>query len=114
MASPTRSLEHLRPVKLGSFPESPLVSVLVTNHNYDQYVGEAIQSILAQTYTNFEVVVCDDGSTDKSCEVIETWCRKDARVSLIRQSNKGQGPALNAAFSAANGEVIVLLDGDDM
>jgi glycosyltransferase involved in cell wall biosynthesis len=107
-------LELLRPVNLGPFPEKPLVSVLVTNHNYANYVGEAIQSILAQTYTDFEVVICDDGSTDESCEVVETWCRKDARVRLIRQFNQGQGAALNTAFSTAIGNVIVLMDGDDM
>jgi glycosyltransferase involved in cell wall biosynthesis len=107
-------LERLRPVDLVAFPENPLVSVLVTNHNYANYIGEAIQSILAQTYSDFEVVICDDGSTDESYDVIETWCRKDARVRLIREFNQGQGAALNTAFSAARGNVIVLLDGDDM
>lgn len=111
---PLPDCEHLRPTNLEPFPENPLVSVLVTNHNYASYVGEAIQSILAQTYPNFEVVICDDGSTDNSCKVIESWCKKDARVRLIRQPNGGQGTALNTAFSAAKGDVMVLLDGDDM
>ena len=112
--APLPNLEHFRPVDLVPFPENPLVSVLVTNHNYANYVGEAIQSILAQTYTDFEVIICDDGSTDESCAVIETWCKKDGRVRLMRQFNQGQGTALNSAFSAAKGDVIVLLDGDDM
>ena len=104
----------VRPVTLGPLTEEPLASVLITNHNYERYIGEAIQSVLAQTYPNFEVVVCDDGSTDNSCEVIDAWRKRDPRVWLVRQSNGGQGAALNAAFSAAKGDVIVLLDGDDM
>ncbi|HZT68976.1 MAG TPA: glycosyltransferase family A protein [Terriglobia bacterium] len=107
-------MEHLRPVWFGPLPASPLVSVLVTNYNYGKYIGDAIQSVLAQTYPKFEVIVCDDGSKDNSCEVIETWCRKDPRILLIRQPNGGQGAALNTAFSAAKGDVIALLDGDDM
>lgn len=107
-------LRRLRPMALGPLPESPLVSVLITNYNYGQYVGEAIQSVCAQTYTHFEVVVCDDGSTDNSCAVIESWCRKDPRVRLIGQANSGHGSAMNAAFSIAKGDVVALLDGDDL
>lgn len=99
---------------LGPLQESPLVSVLITNHNYGKYVGEAIQSICAQTYSHLEVIVCDDGSTDNSCAVIESWCKKDPRVRLISQANSGHGSAMNTAFSIAKGEVIALLDADDM
>lgn len=112
--SPLPDSGLVRPVTLGPCPEKPLVSVLITNHNYERYIGEAIQSVLAQTYSNFEVVICDDGSTDDSCAVIEAWCKKDPRILLIRQPNGGQGAALNTAFDAAKGDVIVLLDGDDM
>ena len=112
--SPLPDSALVRPVALGPLPERPLVSVLVTNYNYGKYISAAIQSILAQTYTHFEMVICDDGSTDNSCEVIESWHEKDARIRLIRQDNKGQGPALNTAFSAAKGDVLVLLDGDDI
>jgi glycosyltransferase involved in cell wall biosynthesis len=112
--SPLPDSGLVRPVPLGPLTERPLVSVVVSNHNYGRYVGAAIQSVLAQTYTHFEMVICDDGSTDDSCEVIESWCRKDARVRLIRQDNKGQGSAMNTAFSMAKGEVIALLDSDDL
>lgn len=107
-------LKHLRPLTPGPLRETPLISVLVTNYNYEKYIGEAIQSVLAQTYANFELVICDDGSTDESCAVIESWCRKDRRVCLIRQANGGQGAALNTAFGVAKGDVIALLDGDDL
>lgn len=104
----------IRPVRLGPLPGKPLVSVLITNYNYGKYIGEAIQSVLKQTYINFEIVVCDDGSTDDSLEVIESWRKKDPRVRLVCQANGGQGAALNRAFGAAKGDVIVLLDGDDI
>lgn len=104
----------VRPITLEPLREKPLVSVLITNHNYGKYIGAAIQSVLAQTYTHFETVICDDGSTDDSCYVIEAWCRKDSRVRLIRQVNKGQGSAMNTAFSMASGEVVALLDSDDL
>lgn len=114
----TRSLSPdsglVRPITLGPLKENPLVSVLVTNHNYGRYIGAAIQSILTQTYAHFEMVICDDGSTDDSINVIKTWCRKDSRVRLIQQPAGGQGAALNTAFNAAKGDVIVLLDGDDL
>lgn len=112
--SPLQDSRLLRPVTLEPLREKPLVSVLITNHNYGRYIGEAIQSVLRQTYSNFEVVVCDDGSTDNSCDVIASWGRNDARVRLIRQTSGGQGAALNTAFNAATGDLIVLLDGDDM
>lgn len=112
--SPLPNSGLVPPVILGPLPERPLVSVLVTNYNYGRYVGAAIQSVLAQTYTHFEIVICDDGSTDDSCEVIESCCKRDPRIRLIRQPNGGQGAALNSVFSAAKGDVIVLLDGDDM
>lgn len=81
------AIERLRPLTLQPLCENPLVSVLVTNYNYAEYIGEAIQSILLQTYTNFEVTVCDDGSTDNSCAAIESRCKKDPRVRLVRQHN---------------------------
>lgn len=112
--SPLPNSGLVRPVTLAPLTERPLVSVVVSNYNYGRYVGAAIQSVLAQTYTHFEMVICDDGSTDDSCEVIESWCRKDARVRLVRQANKGQGSAMNTAFSVAKGDVIALLDSDDL
>jgi glycosyltransferase involved in cell wall biosynthesis len=110
---PEPRLKHLRSVALRPLPKIPLVSVLVTNYNYGKYIGEAIQSVLKQTYPNVEVIICDDGSTDNSRAVIEAWCKKDPRIRLVCQANSGQGSAMNAAFSIANGEVIALLDGDD-
>jgi ATP-binding cassette subfamily B protein len=88
----------------------PLVTVLVNNFNYGGYVGDAIESALAQTYEPLEVVVVDDGSTDHSRAVIS---RYDGVVALFK-ANGGQTSAVNAGFEAARGEWICVLDADDV
>ena len=106
-------VQLLEPIYLGPLPETPLVSVLTGNYNYVSFLGEAIESVLAQTYPKFEMIVCDDGSTDNSCEVVEQYARLDSRVRLIRQQNGGQASAWNAAYKACRGEIICFLDADD-
>src|SRR6266852_6280716 len=88
----------LKPVELAPLCENPLISLLTANYNYARYLGEAIESALGQTYTNFELIVCDDGSTDNSCEVAEHYVRRDPRVRLVRKQNGGQVSATNAAY----------------
>jgi glycosyltransferase involved in cell wall biosynthesis len=103
----------LKPVPLSSLPATPLVSVIVANYNYANYVGQAIESVLQQTYGNFELCICDDGSTDNSREVINRYVQEDSRVRLTAKSNGGMASALNAAYSESKGEIICLLDSDD-
>jgi glycosyltransferase involved in cell wall biosynthesis len=88
----------------------PLVSILICNYNYGRFIATAIESALSQTYSNIEVIVVDDGSTDNSREVIE---RYSGRVRAIFQQNGGQSAAFNAGFAASSGEIICLLDSDD-
>ena len=104
----------IEPMALPPLGERPLVSVLVSNFNYAAYLGEAIEGVLGQTYGNLELIVCDDGSTDGSREVIERYAGLDTRLRPIFQENAGQAAALNAAFQASSGEVISLLDADDV
>ncbi|GAA6615452.1 glycosyltransferase family 2 protein [Scytonema sp. NUACC26] len=106
--------EKLQPIQLSPLPDNPLVSVLVPNYNYAKYIGEALDSVLRQTYPYFEVLVCDDGSADNSCEIIETYVRKDVRIKLIRKQNGGVATALNQAYRESKGEIICLLDADDV
>ena len=87
-----------------------LVSVVITNYNYAQYVGEAIESILGQTYKNIELVVIDDGSTDNSLDVISKY--KD-KLHIIRRENKGIVYTRNQALRVAKGEYMFFLDADD-
>jgi glycosyltransferase involved in cell wall biosynthesis len=104
----------LHPIRLRPLAATPLVSILVSNYNYAHYIGESIQSALDQTYSNFELIICDDGSTDDSVRVIEEFERKDRRVRFIRKGNGGQASGFNAAFAASQGEIIALLDSDDL
>ena len=104
---------QLTPIPLGPCPERPLVSIFVANYNYAAYVGQAIDSVLGQTYPCFELIVCDDGSTDNSWEVIESYVQRDDRVKLIRTANSGQGSAWNTAFVESKGQIICTLDADD-
>jgi glycosyltransferase involved in cell wall biosynthesis len=105
--------QMLQPVALPPLPEDPLVSVLVANFNHGDYIGQTIESVQGQSYGNFELIICDDGSTDQSCEVISKHRVRDSRIRLLRQQNSGQAPALNAAYGESRGEVICLLDADD-
>jgi glycosyltransferase involved in cell wall biosynthesis len=90
---------------------TPLVSILINNCNYGRFLGEAIQSALVQTYTNCEIIVVDDGSTDNSLEVAQSF---SDHIHLIGKENGGQASAFNAGFAASLGEIICLLDADDV
>lgn len=89
----------------------PLVSIIINNYNYDHFLKEAIDSALNQTYPHMEVVVVDDGSTDRSRDIIS---RYDNRIIPVLKSNGGQSSSLNAGFSICKGEIICLLDSDDV
>jgi glycosyltransferase involved in cell wall biosynthesis len=106
--------EKLQPIKLPQLPENPLVSILIANYNYEKYIGETLESVLCQTYRNWEAIVCDDGSKDNSCEVIETYVQKNSRIKLIRQQNGGVASALNTTYRESSGQIICLLDADDV
>jgi len=89
----------------------PLVSIVVDNYNYAAFLREAIDSALAQTYGNVEVIVVDDGSTDGSSDVIESYGN---RIAAIFKENGGQASAFNAGFEASHGEIVCFLDADDV
>ncbi len=88
----------------------PLISVIIPNYNHTHFISNAIQSVLAQTYSNFEIIVVDDGSTDDSQAVIAGFGDK---VHYIWQENQGLGAARNTGIRAAAGEFVALLDADD-
>ncbi|MEM9155840.1 MAG: glycosyltransferase [Cyanobacteria bacterium P01_F01_bin.33] len=87
-----------------------LVSIIVNNYNYAQYLCEAIDSACAQSYDNTEVIVVDDGSTDNSLELIAKY---DDAIIIVSKENGGQASAFNAGFSASRGDIIIFLDADD-
>ena len=89
-----------------------LVTVYITNYNYGKYIRQAIESVLNQTLQNFELIIIDDGSTDNSKEVIESYSN-NSKINIIYQKNKGLNITNNVALKIANGKFIVRLDADD-
>src|ERR687894_2072239 len=91
--------------------EGGLVTVVIPCYNQAHFLGEAIESVLSQTYPHFEIVVVDDGSTDNTSEVASGY--PPDKVRLIRQENKGLSAARNAGLGRSGGEYVVFLDSDD-
>ncbi len=110
----TKELGPPKPMALDPLPDRPLVSILISNYNYAAYLGDAVESCLCQTYDKLEVVICDDGSTDSSPRILERYRLLDKRIRVVYQANGGQSLALNAAFHKSNGDIICLLDADDV
>jgi glycosyltransferase involved in cell wall biosynthesis len=87
----------------------PLVSVIITSYNQARFLGVAIESVLTQTYSQFEIIVVDDGSTDNALEVVARY----PRLRYIRQDNQGLSAARNTGLRESNGAYLVFLDADD-
>lgn len=91
----------------------PLVSVIVPVYNVERYLGECLESILGQTFRDFEVILVDDGSTDKSGSICDEYAEKDARIKVFHQKNQGVSAARNFALSKATGRYVMFVDPDD-
>lgn len=91
------------------------VSIIMPNYNCEKFIDETISSVLAQTYTDWELLIVDDCSTDKSVEIIKNYCGKDERIKLfINDKNSGAAAARNRALREATGKWIAFLDSDDL
>lgn len=93
---------------------NPCVSVLMPVYNAQRYVAEAIESILEQTFTDFEFLIVDDGSTDRSLKILQRYAARDTRIRLISRPNTGCVRALNEMLALAQGELIARMDADDI
>ena len=89
----------------------PVISVILPVFNSEEFIRKAIESVLAQTFEDFELIIVNDGSTDSSKDIIDSF--EDDRIRLISQSNQGPGAARNNALRIAEGEYIMYLDSDD-
>jgi glycosyltransferase involved in cell wall biosynthesis len=87
----------------------PLVSVIITSYNQAHFLNDAIESVLTQTYSRFEIVVVDDGSTDNAAEVVARY----PGVRYMRQDNQGLSAARNTGLRESNGAYLTFLDADD-
>jgi len=91
----------------------PLVSVIIPVYNVENYLRECVDSALNQTYTNLEIILVDDGSTDSSGKICDEYVEKDERISVIHQTNGGLSDARNTGFKQSNGKYVYFLDSDD-
>jgi len=96
-------------------PRAPRFSVLMAAYNAERYVAEAIESVLSQTFQDWELVIVDDGSTDRTGEIAESYAAKDPRVRLYRSpANTGLGAARQRTLELARGRHAAVLDADDV
>jgi glycosyltransferase involved in cell wall biosynthesis len=91
-----------------------LVSIIVPCYNRAQYLPETLQSVIEQSYQNWECIIVNDGSSDNSEEVALEWCKKDSRFRYLKKENGGVSSARNAGIKVAKGEYIQFLDSDDL
>jgi len=92
------------------------ISVITASYNYAQYIEEAIKSVINQTYSDWELIIVDDGSSDNSVEIIKSYCKKDSRIKFFsheNNQNKGLKETLLLGISHATGEWIAFLESDD-
>lgn len=90
------------------------VSVIVPAYNVEEYIENCIISIIQQTYTNIEIIIIDDGSTDSTGKICDRLAKADKRINVIHQKNQGLSQARNNGIKLASGEYISLIDGDDI
>ena len=90
-----------------------LISVVVPVYRTEPYLARCLDSILAQTWSNLQVIVVDDGSPDRAGEIADQYAEKDTRVTVLHQPNRGVSAARNAGLAAARGDYITFVDSDD-
>ena len=94
--------------------EKILVSIIVPIYGVEKYIASCIDSILNQTYENFELILVDDGSPDKSGVICEKYAISDKRIKVFHKENGGLSDARNYGLSYANGEYVTFIDSDDL
>ena len=91
-----------------------LVSVVIPVYNSQKYLNACVDSVVNQTYSNLEIILVDDGSTDESGMICDEYAKKDGRVKVIHKENGGNGDARNTGYKQATGEWLVMVDNDDL
>ena len=90
-----------------------MISAIVPAYNVEKYLERCVNSILIQTYENFEIILVDDGSKDQSVEICDKFAQEDNRIKVIHKENGGLSSARNAGMKIAEGKYIVFIDSDD-
>ena len=91
----------------------PIVSIIIPSYNAMNYITETLESVLAQTLTDIEIIVVDDGSTDNTRDIVKEYAHKDSRLTLVEQTNQFAGVARNNGMARATGDYLYFLDADD-
>ena len=94
--------------------QEELVSIITPIYNGERFVAQTIESVLAQTYPHWEMIIINDGSKDNSAAIVQKYTEQDARITLISQANAGSAAARNNGIRRASGRYIALLDADDL
>ncbi len=89
------------------------VSIIIPLYNVEKYIAQCIESVLNQNYTNYEMIVVNDGSTDSSVAIVKQYAENDSRIELINQKNSGVSAARNNGLKKATGDYVVFIDADD-
>lgn len=92
---------------------TPTISVIIPTYNSEEYVGRCIESVQAQTYSDWQMIIVDDGSKDNSLTICQKYANTDNRIRVIHQENAGPGIARNAGLEYAKGKYVVFIDSDD-
>ena len=93
---------------------TPAVSIMMLVYNTERYVGDAVRSILGQTHGDFELIVIDDGSTDRSPEILRGFAAEDGRIRLVSRPNRGIAASRNEALALSRGRYVAVMDSDDV
>ncbi|MBQ5325690.1 MAG: glycosyltransferase family 2 protein, partial [Oscillospiraceae bacterium] len=93
--------------------QQPFFTIGIPVYNTEKWLGECLNSILSQNFTDFEIICVDDGSSDKSLDILHTYAAKDDRIKVISRPNGGPATARNAALVSACGQYIFFIDSDD-
>ncbi len=93
---------------------NPLISVIIPAYNAEKFIQHTLESVLAQTYPEIEVIVVDDGSHDRTAEIVTSFAKQDSRIQLFKQANAGVAAARNFAIAQSTGKYIAPIDADDI
>ena len=94
--------------------DGKLVSVIIPAYNIERYISRCLDSIMAQTYNNLEIIVIDDGSKDQTAEILDDYQKRDSRIIVVHKENGGVSSARNNGLDIATGDYISFVDGDDL
>ncbi|ATO45700.1 hypothetical protein C5L30_001300 [Companilactobacillus farciminis] len=93
--------------------KDPLVSIIVPSYNSEEYISKCIDSLLKQSFTNFEIIAIDDGSQDDTFNKLKNYSKKDSRIKCVREKNSGRSVARNNGLSKSSGKYVTFVDSDD-